>query len=117
MRWSKAATAILATFVLISCALLLLMADPAKQLTVYTPQTSYSMEVLERQGQMYISLLDLLGPLGITIAPPRGNTWTVELNKVDARFTEVKDTARIRGSTVDLGGIVLAENNRILVPL
>ncbi len=117
MRWSKAATAILATFVLISCALLLLMADPAKQLTVYTPQTSYSMEVLERQGQMYISLLDLLGPLGITIAPPRGNTWTVELNKVEARFTEGKDTARIRGSTVDLGGIVLAENNRILVPL
>jgi len=117
MRWSKERAALLAAFVLISCALLLSVADPAKQFTVYTPQTTYSMEVLERQGQMYISLLDLLGPLGITIAPPRGNTWTVELNKVEARFTEGKDTAKIRGSTVDLGGLVLAENNRILVPL
>lgn len=117
MRWSKKRTAILAIFVLIGFALLLSVADPAKQFTVYTPQTSYSMEVLERQGQMYIALLDLLGPLGITIAPPQGNTWTVELNKVEARFTEGKDTAKIRGSTVDLGGVVLAENNRILVPL
>ncbi len=117
MRWSKERATILVALVLISCALLLSMADPAKQFTVYTPQTSYSMEVLERQGQIYISLLDLLGPLGITIAPPRGNTWTVEFNKIEARFTEGKDTAKIRGSTVDLGGVVLAENNRILVPL
>lgn len=117
MRWSKECTAIVATFVLITCALLISVADPSKQLTVYTPQSSYSMEVLERQGQMYIALLDLLGPLGITIAPPRANTWIVELNKVEAHFTEGKDTARIRGSTVDLGGVVLAENNRILVPL
>src|SRR5690242_8323476 len=102
MRWSRERTTIIAVLILISCALLLSMADPAKQFTVYTPQTSYSMEVLERQGQMYISLLDLLGPLGITIAPPRGNTWTVELNKIEAHFTEGKDTARIRGSTVDL---------------
>src|SRR5205823_9810422 len=117
MRWSKRRASQLIAFVLISRALLLAIADPAKQFTVYTPQTTYSMEVTERQGQMYIGLMDLLGPLGATVAPSRGNIWTVQLNKAEARFTEGKDSARIRGSIVDLGGGVLAENNRLLIPL
>src|SRR5437016_3753133 len=117
MRWSKKRASQLMAFLLISCALLLSVADPAKQFTVYTPQTTYSMEVTERQGQMYIGLMDLLGPLGATVAPSRGNIWTVQLNKAEARFTEGKDSARIRGSIVDLGGGVLAENNRLLIPL
>ena len=67
MRWSKRRASQLIAFVLISCALLLSVADPAKQFTVYTSQTTYSMEVAERQGQMYIGLMDLLGPLGATV--------------------------------------------------
>ena len=117
MRWSKKRVSILTACVLISCALLMLEADPQKQFTVYTPQTTYSIEVTERQGQPYIGLMDLLSPLGATLAPSRGNVWTVQLNKVEARFTEGKDTARIRSATVDLSGAVLADNNRILVPL
>jgi N-acetylmuramoyl-L-alanine amidase len=117
MRWSKKRASILTAFVLISCVLLLSVADPAKQFTIYTLQTTYSIEVTERQGQMYIGLMDLLGPLGATITPSQGNNWTVQLNKAEARFTEGKDAAKIRGSTIDLGGGVLAENNRVLVPL
>ena len=117
MRWSKNLESLLTAFVLISCAFLLSVADPAKQFTVYTPQSTYSIEVIERQGQSYIGLMDLLEPLGATIARAAGNNWTLQLNKVEARFTEGNDTAKIRGSTVDLSGGVLVENSRVLVPL
>src|SRR5437016_6415858 len=107
MPWSKKLAGLLTAFVLVSCALLLSTADPARQFTVYTPQSVYSIEVLERQGQPYINLMDLLGPLGVTSIRLSGNNWTLQLNKVEAHFTEGKDTARIRGSTVDLSGGVL----------
>jgi N-acetylmuramoyl-L-alanine amidase len=116
MRWSKKLGSILTAFVLVSCALLLSVADPAKQFTVYTPQTTYSIEVMERQGQPYIGLVDLLEPLGATNVRNSGVNWTLQINKVEAHFTEGKDTAKIRGNTVDLSGGVLVENSRILVP-
>ncbi len=117
MPWSKKLAGLLTAFVLVSCALLLSGADPARQFTIYTSQSAYSIEVLERQGQPYISLMDLLGPVGVTGIRPNGNNWTLQLNKVEAHFTEGKDTARIRGSTVDLSGGVLVENGRVLVPM
>src|SRR5437016_3483678 len=118
MRWSKKAGSILIALflVLVSCTLLLSVADPAKQFTIYTPQATYSIEVMERQGQPYISLMDLLGPLGTTNVRASGNNWTLQLNKVEARFTEGKDKAKIRGAAVDLSGPVLAEHSHILVP-
>src|SRR5258708_4471670 len=117
MRWSKKLASLPAALALVSCALLLSVADPAKQFTVYTPQSAYSIEVMERQGQPYISLMDLLQPLGATSVRSSDNNWTLQLNKVEARFIEGKDTARIRGSPVDLSGGVLVENGRVLVPL
>src|SRR5437588_3150730 len=111
MRWSKKLGSMLTAFVLISCALLLSVADPAKQFTIYTPQTTYSIEVMERQGQPYINLMDLLEPLGATNVRNSGVNWTLQLNKVEAHFTEGKDTAKIKGATVELSGGVLVENS------
>jgi N-acetylmuramoyl-L-alanine amidase len=41
----------------------------------------------------------------------------VHLGKVEVRFTEGKDTARINDTSVDLGSSILVENSRVLVPL
>src|SRR5205807_3043397 len=73
--------------------------------------------VLERQGQPYIGLMELVEPLGAANLRSNGNNWTLQLDKIEARFTEGKDTAKIRGKTVDLSGGVLVENSRVLVPL
>ncbi len=87
-------------------------AAPEQQLTVYTAQTSYSLPVLERAGKAYISLTDLLQPLGASPPQAKGKEWRVQLNKAEARLTEGKDKAAIRGSQFDLDGKVLVENRQ-----
>jgi N-acetylmuramoyl-L-alanine amidase len=98
-------------------ALTISSAAPEQQLTVYTAQSSYSLPVLERAGKAYISLADLLQPLGASPPQAKGKEWRVQLNKSEARLTEGKDKAAIRGSQFDLDGKVLVENQKVLVPL
>jgi N-acetylmuramoyl-L-alanine amidase len=117
MRWSKGLLVALAAIALLSCTLLLSLADPAKQFTIYTPQSSYSIEILDRQGQLYIGLMELLEPLGATGMRSGDSDWVLQLNKIEARFTEGKDKAKIRGNSIALSGNVLVENHRVLVPL
>jgi N-acetylmuramoyl-L-alanine amidase len=88
-----------------------------QQLTVYTAQTSYSLPVLDREGKPYISVNDLLAPLGAAPARAKGKDWRVQLNHAEARLTEGKDKGMIRDSQVDLDGKVRVEERRVLVPL
>jgi N-acetylmuramoyl-L-alanine amidase len=115
MRWSKPAF-VLVIVVLCSTAFIV-GAAPEPQLTVYTAQTSYSLPVLDRSGKTYIAVTDLLAPLGGTISRSKGKEWKALLNKYEARLTEGKDKASLRGDHVDLGGTALVENDRLLVPL
>ena len=92
-------------------------AAPEQQLTVYAAQASYSLPILERGGRPYIAVTDLLSPLGASSPQLKNKEWRLELNQSEARFTEGKDKASIRGHQVDLGGKVLAEEGRILVPV
>lgn len=126
MRWNKPVLA-LAAFVVCSVMALcwatsIFSAAPEQQLTVYTAQTSYSLPVLDRNGKAYISAADLLTPLGVVVSQVKGKEWKLELNKAgsnkfEARLTEDKDKANIRGHQTDLSGKVLAEENRLLVPM
>jgi N-acetylmuramoyl-L-alanine amidase len=117
MRWSKtgAALAVLA-LVALCCALGVSGAGPEQQLTVYTSQTSYSLPVVDRGGKQYISAADLLSPLGSSQPTTKGKDWRISLNKMDLRLTEGKDQGTINKQTVDLGGKVLFENGRFIVP-
>ena len=47
----------------------------------------------------------------------KGKEWRLELNKAEVRLTEGKEKATIRGHEADLGGKVLVEDGRVLVPL
>src|SRR5215472_11386688 len=119
MRWIRARTLLgfLGAALLLSCTLLLCVVDLERQLTVYTPQKTYAIEVQERQGHLYISLMDLLEPLGTANLHPNGKDWKLNFNNVDAFFRDGSDEAKVRGKSINLGSKVLAENSRLLVPL
>ena len=115
MRWSKpgigpAAVALFWVMALVG-------AVPSQQLTVYTAQASYSLPVVDRGGIAYIAVADLLSPLGASAPHLKGKQWKLELNKAEASFTVGKQKAAIRGQEADLGGKVLVEDGRVMVPL
>ena len=115
MRWTKLLVmlGVAAGF----CWPLAISSAVPEQLTVYTEKASYSLPVMERQGKPYISLADLLSPLGASAPKLKSKEWRVQLNKVEARLTEGKDKAIIRGNQFDLDGKVLVEDQRVLVPM
>jgi N-acetylmuramoyl-L-alanine amidase len=115
MRWSR--TGVGLAVVALCCAFAVSVAAPEQQLTVYTAQSSYSLPVLDRVGKPYVYVTDLLSPLGATKPTLKGKEWRLELNKAETRLTSGKDKATIRGKPIDLGGKVLVENGRAMVPL
>ena len=119
MRWihARRIQATLGAGLLLFCTLLLCVADPERQLTVYTPQRTYSVAVQDRQGQLYVSLLDLVQPLGSASLNAKGEEWKLRFDNNDAVFTVGSDRAKIRGKQIDLNGQATAENNQLMVPL
>jgi N-acetylmuramoyl-L-alanine amidase len=98
-------------------ALAISSAAPDQQVTVYTAQTTYSLPVMDRGSGAYIALADLLTPLGATQPAAKAKEWRVQLNKAEVRLTEGKENAVVRDAKVDLGGKVLVEGGKLLVPL
>jgi len=117
MRWSKAGAGLAVLAVVALCCALVFGAGPAQQLTVYTAQTSYSLPVLDRGGKPYIFVTDLLSPLGASQPITKGKDWRISVNKTDLRLTEGKDKGTIDKQAVDLGGKVLWENGRLVMPM
>jgi N-acetylmuramoyl-L-alanine amidase len=92
-------------------------AAPEKHLAVYSTVANYSLPIVQRQGQDYIGLLELLDPLGTVSAksdPPR---WRLHYNNVLGEFIVGKSRARVQGRDADLSGTFLMENGRGLIPL
>ena len=120
MRWTRSRThqALLGAGLLLLCgSLVLCIADRQLQLMVYAPQKTYPVEVQDRDGRLYIDVLDLLSPLGSTNVQTRGKEWKVTFNGADAVFTQQSDRAKVRGKSVSLGGKTLLENDKLLIPL
>ena len=116
-RYGKVAGFSSAAVLLFLAVLLVAAAAPEKHLAIYSTAANYSLPVLQRQGQEYIGLLELLDPLGTVSAksdPPR---WRLHYNNVLGEFTAGKSRARIQGRDADLSGKFLVENGRGLVPL
>lgn len=118
MRWSKtgAGLAVLAV-VALCCALGISGVGPEQQLTVYTAKTSYSLPVVDRGGKPYISVTDMLLPLGSSQPIIKGKEWRISFNKMDVRLTEGKNKGTINKQSIDLGSKVLLENGRFMVPI
>jgi N-acetylmuramoyl-L-alanine amidase len=92
-----------------------------KRLAVYTPQTSFSVSVIDHQGAEYVSVTDLLDPFGSATLTADGRRWKLRLQsdkkKTDAEFNEDSVEAKVRGKKLTLARPFFAENRRGFIPI
>jgi N-acetylmuramoyl-L-alanine amidase len=97
-------------------------AQSADQLTVYSPQTTYSVPMLNMQGIPYVGLIELLEPLGSVEGRVDGKKYKLRFtppggHPVEAQFNEGKDKSKILGENYKLPGNFAQQNGRGYVPL
>src|SRR5260370_18231535 len=115
-RYGKGLAFVWASVFLFLAVLVVAAAASEKHLGVYSTAANYSLPVVQRQGQDYIGLLELLDPLGTVSAksdPPR---WRLHYNNILGEFTVGKSRARIQGRDTDLSGKFLIQNGPGPVP-
>ncbi len=106
-------------------AVLLLGLSPAaeeKRLGVYSPQTSFTIPIVDHDGREYVGLIDLLDPFGRASLTRDGKRWRVKLemsngSKVDGEFSENSTQGKLRGKKITLNGAFWVENSRGYIPL
>src|SRR6266480_3823576 len=120
MAVSRIRAGFLATLItaLVLCGTLVLSApSEQKRVSIYSTAANYSLWVLDRDHRDYVSLLEVLEPLGTVTAKVDRSRWKFRYNNVDAEFNPGKNRARIQGHDVDLPANFLVESGRGLVPL
>jgi N-acetylmuramoyl-L-alanine amidase len=97
-------------------------AQPPDQLTVYSPQTTYSAAMLDIQGHPYVGLIELLEPLGSVDGRVDGKKYKLRFtppggHPVEAQFQEGKDKSKIVSENFKLPENFAQQNGRGYVPL
>ena len=97
-------------------------APEQNQITVYSPQTTYSVPLLDVKGQPYIGLVELLEPLGSVDARPEGKKYKLRFTPPggrpqEAQFNDGKEKAKVRGENYKLPANFVLQNGRGYVPL
>jgi N-acetylmuramoyl-L-alanine amidase len=97
-------------------------AQSPDQLTVYSPQTTYSVPMLDIQGHPYVGLIELLEPLGSVEGRVDGKKYKLRFtppggHPVEAQFNEGKDKSKILGENYKLPENFAQQNGRGYVPL
>ena len=97
-------------------------AQSPDQLTVYSPQTTYSVPMLDIQGHPYVGLIELLEPLGSVEGRVDGKKYKLKFtppggHPVEAQFNEGKDKSKILGENYKLPENFAQQNGRGYVPL
>jgi len=99
-----------------------LHAQSPDQLTVYSSQTTYSVELLDVKGQPYAGLVDVLEPLGSVDARPDGKKYKLKFTppggrSVEAQFNQGKEKGKVLGENLKLPSNFVLQNGRGYVPL
>jgi N-acetylmuramoyl-L-alanine amidase len=94
----------------------------ASQLSIYSPQTFYTVPLLSLNGQPYVGLVDLLEPLGTVDAKPDGKKYKLKFTPPGARemefqFQEGKDNGKVKGDKIKLPSNFAIQGGRGYVPL
>lgn len=97
-------------------------AQSPDQLTIYSPQATYSVGILNLQGQLYVGIVDVLEPLGSIDARPDGKKYKVKFTPpggraVEAQFNDGKNKAKVLGENYKLASNFFLQNGRGYVPL
>ena len=102
---------------LIAAALVVAAAPDERKISIYSTAANYSLPVIQKSGQDYVGLLEILEPLGTVNAKTEGSHWRFRFNDTDSEFTVGKSRARVKGQDLDLSAKFQMENGRGLVPL
>lgn len=97
-------------------------APEQNQLAVFSPRTSYSVPLLETNGQTYVGLVELFEPLGTVDARADGKKYKLHFTPpggrpLELQFTEGKDKGKVRGESYRLPANFVVQNSRGCVPL
>ncbi|MBZ5566395.1 MAG: N-acetylmuramoyl-L-alanine amidase [Acidobacteriia bacterium] len=88
-----------------------------QRFSIYTPHTSYSVTLVNRDGHPYVPLLDVLAPLGSAAARQDGDKWKLKFNDTESEFKSGKTRAKVNRKNLDLSAPFVFDNGRALVPL
>jgi N-acetylmuramoyl-L-alanine amidase len=88
-----------------------------KRLAIYSSVATFTLPVTDRLGREYVSLLEVMEPLGRISAHVEGQHWKMRFNNNDSDFIAGKTRVKIRGRDFTLTAPFLIENSRGLVPV
>jgi N-acetylmuramoyl-L-alanine amidase len=95
-------------------------AEP-KKLVVYAPNTTYSVDVIDRKGTEYVGLVELLEPLGRVEAKLDGKTWALDFasgsRTSHGRFRDGKKDAELPSGKLNLRSNFFTQDSHGYVPL
>src|SRR5581483_4571477 len=97
--------------------LILSAAPEEKRIAIYSNVANYTLNLVSRNGQDYVGLLEILEPLGTVYAKGDSSKWKLRYKDVDGEFSAGKTRAKVRGQSFDLPANFLLENGRGLVPI
>ena len=107
---------------LLALLLLLGLASAAeeKRLAIYTPQTSFTIPVVDHESTEYVSITDLLDPFGRASLTRDGKRWRLRLEAgktLQVDFNEGSPEAKVGNRKLNFGKPFWAQNQRGYVPL
>ncbi len=116
------ATALLSAALLVRYASVHAQSPEANQLTVYSPQTTYTVPLLDVSGQPYAGLVELLEPLGSVDAHVDGKKYKLHFTPpggrpLEVQFNNGKEKGKVRGNGYKLPANFVLQNGRGYVPL
>jgi N-acetylmuramoyl-L-alanine amidase len=92
------------------------------QLAVFSAQSSYSVPIINANGQQYVGLVELLEPLGNVEARPDGKKYKLKFaapggREMELQFHDGKDKGKVKGDNIKLPANFVMQNDRGYVPL
>jgi N-acetylmuramoyl-L-alanine amidase len=117
-RLSKPLIALVVTILSVSLAWKYPLASAEeKRLTVYAPQTTYTLQVSDHENREYAGVYELLQPLGKVQVRVTGAGYSIRMGEVDGEFQEGRSKIRVGHSDITFPGKVVIEQGRVLLPI
>ena len=93
-----------------------------KQLSVYSRQASYSVPLIDLNGQPYVGLVELLEPMGTVDARPDGKKLKLRfsapgLREVELQFHDGKDKGKVGGNNLKMAANFVLQDGRGYISL
>ncbi len=124
MTWRRTSQIILTILpvVLFVCAIKWLSvtalgAPDQPRISLYSVQANYSVAVIDRNGQSYVSLFDLLDPLGTVAAASDHSKWRIRYKNAQFEFIDGKARVKGPGRDSNMPANFILDNSNGLVPV